>query len=409
MKNEKLLKILFIADVSIKDVIGGAERVLYEQSIRLAQRGHLVHIVSRKLPLHKKDHENISGVSEWRYENNFANPFKFLISTIKNAKLLFEKLHNKYHFDCINFHQPFSALGVIHSNSSLNVPKIYTCHSLSFEEYISRNGNRHRLFSKFTNLLQSRGRQKIEKNILNKSDEIVVLSRFTKEKIKNIYKIKKDKIRMIPGGVDLKKFMPTSNKEKIRKRLNIPNNKIILFTVRNLVQRMGLENLIIAVNDLIKRNADIYLIIGGEGKLKNGLIALSRSFGIENHIHFVGFISEDKLPAYYQMADIFILPTKELEGFGLVTLEAMASGLPVLGTPVGGTNEILGNFDLSFLFKAIDPNSMAQLIMEKYELIKHNPQKWEQISRQCRNFVERNYSWEKNVDALEDLFKKAVN
>ena len=136
---------------------------------------------------------------------------------------------------------------------------------------------------------------------------------------------------------------------------------------------------------------------------------MARSFGIEGHIHFAGFISEDKLPAYYQMADIFVLPTKELEGFGLVTIEAMASGLPVVGTPVGGTNEILGQFDSSFLFKGTDPNSMAELIMEKYELIKHNPQKWEKISKECRNFVERNYCWEKNIDALEDLFKKAIN
>jgi glycosyltransferase involved in cell wall biosynthesis len=203
--------------------------------------------------------------------------------------------------------------------------------------------------------------------------------------------------------------MPTSNKEKIRKRLNIPNNKIILFTVRNLVQRMGLENLIIAFNHLIKQKADIHLVIGGEGKLKTGLIALGRSFGIEDHIHFAGFISEDKLPAYYQMADIFVLPTKELEGFGLVTLEAMASGLPVLGTPVGGTNEILGGFDSRFLFKGTDPNLMSELIMEKYELIKHHPLRWKQISKQCRNFVERNYSWEKNIDALEDLFKKTIN
>ena len=158
-----------------------------------------------------------------------------------------------------------------------------------------------------------------------------------------------------------------------------------------------------------KEASDIELVIGGKGPLGNRLIALARSFGIEHNVHFTGFISEDQLPLYYQMADFFVLPTKELEGFGLVTLEAMASGLPVLGTPVGGTKEIIGNFDSGFLFKGIDPNSIWELIMEKYKLIKHNPQKWNQISYQCRNFVEHNYSWEKNIDAFEDLLKQTIN
>jgi glycosyltransferase involved in cell wall biosynthesis len=403
------LKILFIADVSISDIIGGAERVLYEQTTRLFQRGHNIFIVTRKLPNHEKDNEIIDGVNEWRYFYNSRNSLTFISSTRLNSKRLFESLHQNIHFDCINFHQPFSAIGAINSPLSIRIPKIYTCHSLSFEEYISRNGNHHRFFSKCANFIQSRGYKKIEKNILDKSNEIIVLSKFTKDKINSIYKINNNKIRIIPGGVDLNKFAPPINKEKIRKKLNIPNNKIILFTVRNLVQRMGLENLIVAFNHMLKQKAEITLVIGGEGKLKTGLIALARSFGIEEHIHFVGFIPEDRLPAYYQMADIFVLPTKDLEGFGLVTLEAMASGLPVLGTPVGGTNEILGKFDSNFLFKGIDPNSISKLIMEKYELIKHHPLKWEQISRQCRNFVERNYSWEKNIDALENLFKKTIN
>ena len=387
-------------------MIGGAERVLYEQTTRLARRGHNVSIVTRKLPNHDKNHEVIEGVNEWRYYSNKKNPLQFIFSTWIYSKRIFEALQKKNHFDCINFHQPFSAIGVFNSTLSVPIPKIYTCHSLSFEEFISRNGNDHRFFPGLANFIQSRGHKKIEKNILNKSNEIVVLSKFTKDKINNIYKIKYNKIRVIPGGVDLNKFTPTIDKQTIRQRLNIPSNRIILFTVRNLVQRMGLENLIIAFNDLIKQNAEINLVIGGEGKLKTGLIALARSFGIEDHIHFVGYIPEEQLPAYYQMADIFVLPTKELEGFGLVTLEALASGVPVLGTPIGGTKEILGGLNGDFIFENTSPQSIAKRILEKYIVIKENSQMWEEIRHRCRKFVEHNYSWEKNIDALEKLFIK---
>jgi glycosyltransferase involved in cell wall biosynthesis len=399
------LNILFAADVSINKIIGGAERVLYEQTTGLARRGHNVSIVTRMLSNHDKDHEVINGVHEWRYPFK-RNPLKFLCSTWIYSKRIFEALQQKNHFDCINFHQPFSAIGVINSNLSLQIPKIYTCHSLSFEEFISRNGNEHRFISKFVNSIQSWGHKKFEKNILKKSDEIVVLSKFTKDKVINIHQILDEKIKVIPGGVNLNKFTPAIDRKAIRKRLKIPSDKIILFTVRNLVPRMGLENLIIAFNDLIKQNAEINLVIGGEGKLKTGLIALARSFGIEDYIHFVGFIPEEQLPSYYQMADLFVLPTKELEGFGLVTLEALASGLPVLGTPIGGTKEILGGFNGDFIFENTEPESISKKILEKYKIIKENPQMWEEIRQRCRKFVERNYSWEKNIDTLGKLFVK---
>jgi glycosyltransferase involved in cell wall biosynthesis len=400
------VNILFVSDVSINKIIGGAERVLFEQTTRLAERGHNVSIITRRLPDHDRDHGVIQGVNEWRYASNKKNPISFLCNTWINSKKIFETLDQKIHFDCINFHQPFTALGVINSTLSATIPKIYTCHSLSFEEFISRNGNSHRFLSRIKSFLQSHGHKKIEKNILKKSNEIIVLSRFTKNKINHIYRIKDDKIRIIPGGVDLNRFAPAIDKRTIRKRLSIPSSKIILFTVRNLVQRMGLENLIIAFNDLIKQNAEINLVIGGEGKLKTGLIALARSFGIEDHINFVGFIPEEQLPFYYQMADLFVLPTKELEGFGLVTLEALASGLPVLGTPIGGTKEILGCLEDDFIFENTEPQSMSKKILEKYQIMKENAQMWEEIRQRCRKFVERNYSWEKNIDALQSLFVK---
>ena len=132
---------------------------------------------------------------------------------------------------------------------------------------------------------------------------------------------------------------------------------------------------------------------------------MPKDLGVENHVKFTGFVPEDELPDYYRMADLFILPTRELEGFGLVTLEAMACGVPVLGTPVGGTQEILGKFDPNFLFKDITADSMADLIADNYRIIKDNPGKWAEISRRCRKFVEDHYSWDKNIDALETLFK----
>jgi glycosyltransferase involved in cell wall biosynthesis len=398
------LNILFVADVSINKVIGGAERVLYEQTTRLANRGHNVFVMTRKLPDHRNNYKVIDGVHEERYPVNKNNLFRFLYNTWAFPKKIFEKLQKKNNFDVINFHQPFSAFGVVQSNLSAPISKIYTCHSLSFEEFRSRNGIDQHFILKFGSLILSKGYKKIEKDVLRKSDEILVLSKFTKKKICNIYKINDDNIRVIPGGVDLNKFAPTTDKNAIRKQLKIPSNKIILLTVRNLVKRMGLENLIIAFNDVIKKNADINLVIGGEGKLKTSLSALAKSFGIENYIHFIGFIPEEQLPSYYKMADLFILPSKELEGFGLVTLEALASGVPVVGTSVGGTKEILGKFDSNFLLKGTDPNAIAELITEKYQLIKHSPQRWNEISFKCRNFVENNYSWEKNINSLEDLF-----
>ena len=395
------MNILCVADVSINKVIGGAERILFEQTTRLAERGHNVSIITRMLTDHDRDHKIIRGVNEWRYASNKKNPITFICSTWINSKKIFETLDQKTHFDCINFHQPFSALGVIHSNLSKRIPKIYTCHSLSFEEFISRNGKDHRLFAKVINFFKSQGYKKIEKNILKISDKIIVLSKFTENKLSSIYKIPKNRIMIIPGGVDLNKFAPCADKNQIRKRLNISRNVVILFTVRNLVERMGLENLIIAFNDLIKKRAKIKLVIGGEGGLKDRLISLAKDFEIEKHIYFTGFIPENDLSLYYQMADLFVLPTKELEGFGLVTLEAMASGLPVVGTPVGGTKEILEKFDSSFLFKGTDPSSMAELIIDKYFLIKQYQQKWQEISYRCRKFVQDNYSWEKNIKVFE--------
>ena len=402
------MNILFVSDVSIAEVIGGAERVLFEQSTLLQKRGHDIHILTRKLPEHKLGHEVIHGVNEWRYDVDQSNAFSYIKSILLNCKKLFNILQNQHPFDCINFHQPFSALGVIQSPFSKNARKFYTCHSLSFEEFQSRNPQPRSLIGRISYLLNIEARKFIERRALNRSDRIVVLSRFTEEKLQRAYNIPAGKITIIPGGVDLERFYPVTDGKKIRQRLNIPQEKMILFTVRNLVSRMGLENLLYAVRDVVKSVPDIYFVLGGEGPLKNDLISLTKELEIENNVKFAGFIPELKLPDYYRMADIFILPTLELEGFGLITLEALASGVLVLGTPVGGTVEILSRLDSKYLFKDTEPESMAELIIKTCREFKNNPGLRQDVSSRCRLFVEENYSWKKNIDLLEGLLKGAT-
>jgi len=401
------LNILFAADVSIKKLLGGAERVLLEQTTSLSEKGHEVHIITRSLPIHTSPYENIKNVHEWRYAVNEKNNLSFLVSTILNCQKLFKQVSQKISIDLINFHQPFSAYAINLLRTTQRIKKVYTCHSLAFEEYKIRSLKRSFLkipIFYFNSFL----RRIIEKFSLSKCKKIIVLSQFTQDKLINIHSILKEKTTIIPGGVDLDHFRPSINKIEIRKRLHVPAEKFVLLTVRNLVPRMGLENLLKAMALIKNKNNNIYLAVGGEGILMRKLQELIKELNLERAVKLYGFIPEEHLRLYYQMADFFILPTIALEGFGLITVEAMACGTPVLGTPVGGTKEILNKFDPGLLFKDASPESIAIRIIEKYKYYKDKPGEYKQLSHKCRAFVEKNYSWERNVNEIEALFAQLI-
>lgn len=398
------MNILFVSDVSIKNIFGGAERVLFEQASRLARKGNKVYIITRKYPSHSSDYELISNVHEFRYRVSRQNSVAFIVTTLLNSIRMYFKLLDAVSFDLLYFHQPFSALGINLIRRSRQTTKAYCCHSLSFEEYETRGLKSLKNISSIFHEANVRLRKYIEKYSIVRSDAVIVLSEFMKKKLVQHYQIESEKIKIIPGGVDLNKFMYNKNKPILRTRLALPKEKFIFFTVRNLVPRMGLENLIYAMKEITKSAGNIFLVIGGEGELKSKLLHLVAELKLDDYIQLRGFIPEEELPAYYQASDFFILPTKCLEGFGLVTLEAMACGTPVLGTPVGGIVEILGKFNREFLFKDTEPESLTKLILDKYNFYKEKPEEYRKLSKQCRKFVEREYSWEGNVNKIEGLF-----
>ena len=223
------MKVLFVADVSIAEVIGGGERVLFEQAKEMSKRGHELHVLTRRLPEHKESFQIITrGIKEWRYEIDRNNNLSFFKTSRVNARILFETIEQDIHFNYIISHQPFSSLGVNQSPLSKNIKKFYICHSLSFEEYISRNPKPDDFVGRIFHFLNIFIRKRIEKKAIDSSDKIIVLSEFTKNKLIEIHKINTNKIELNPGGVDLDRFKPSIEKTSIREELDIPEEKIIL-------------------------------------------------------------------------------------------------------------------------------------------------------------------------------------
>ncbi|MBI3454377.1 MAG: glycosyltransferase [Candidatus Rokubacteria bacterium] len=195
----------------------------------------------------------------------------------------------------------------------------------------------------------------------------------------------------------------------MRKALGLPASGPLLFTVRNLEARMGLDALIRATGILRRHFPDVLLLLGGAGSRREELESLAASLDLKDHVHFLGFVPEEQLPRYYQAADAFVLPTRELEGFGLVTVEALACGTPVLGTPVGATPEILRPLDPRLMFRDTRPEAMADDLRRFLDADGRDPAAGQRLRQACRDHATTRYRWDDAVGHLERTLRDLVS
>jgi glycosyltransferase involved in cell wall biosynthesis len=150
---------------------------------------------------------------------------------------------------------------------------------------------------------------------------------------------------VLPGWVDAERFRPPSvSKDALRACLGAPWQAAVptFFSLRRLVPRMGLDTLVEAAAILARDGRTFRVVIGGDGPGRASLEALASARGVADRVVFVGQIPEIRLANSYAAADCFVLPTRALECFGLIVLEAYACGIPVVGVPVGAIPEVMG-------------------------------------------------------------------
>lgn len=225
-----------------------------------------------------------------------------------------------------------------------------------------------------------------------------------KKQAMELTNLKPEKIKVIPHGFDARKFSEEKiSKYDARKLLGLKQNEFYFGILGRIDVKKGQEFLIRAVNILNnQRKQSVNLVIGGAPTEGEGtdyykhLKKLAKEFKIEDNVKFAGFI--ENTSGFYRALDVFTMAS-ESETYGLVTLEAMASGLLVIGTNRGGTKEILNSGELGYLFEPDNMNQFCEII----EKIKNKNFNTEEIILKAKEIAISKYSKDKQCELLEKL------
>ncbi len=386
------MKILIASDVSASHLTGGAPRVMRAEAMGLAGRGHQVVILSKENPDDRACEpvelpEGTTGIQvSWK---GGRGPSGFL-QLRRNARLQLELFIPDWTPDVIIIQQPIIAGGVINNQRLRDIPALYVCHSFAFEEYYTRE-----LRGRLSRRLGAAWLRYEERKLLKRALKVVVLSDYTRQKLLEAYSIS-DTVVIIPGGAD-SVFHPVTAFERASLRKQFGMEGFSFLTVRNLVPRTGVDMLIDAFSQLHARHPGTRLWIAGEGPLRAEIQEKIEHHGLDDSVILLGFVPDETLPNLYRAADCFVLPTLFLEGFGLVTIEALASGTPVVATPAGANLHVVGEWREDAVVDSVTPIALASGMEHMLGLLQYDS---ESLRVSCSEYGSR-FTWDRHVDLLE--------
>jgi glycosyltransferase involved in cell wall biosynthesis len=242
--------------------------------------------------------------------------------------------------------------------------------------------------------------QKIEKIIFNNADYCHAVSSYLGSHF-NRYGIKK--IAVIPNGVNQSEFKPDSCKRETRQKLGF-NTENLIICVSRLEHKNGTHDLIEAANYLNKEINDFKIIICGDGSDRQKLEKMVEKFNLKDRVLFLGDILHAELPKYVACADIFVRPSLA-EGFGIVFLEAMAAGLAVIATPVGGIPDFLKDRENGLFCQPGNPKDIA----DKIEALIKDKTLTQKLIQNGFKIIKEEYNWDKISERIKKLYAEIIN
>lgn len=243
-----------------------------------------------------------------------------------------------------------------------------------------------------------------ERRIVAAADLIVTASAHERELLRRYYGAREARLATVPCGVDIERFQPL-DRAACRRRLGLPLDAPVLIWVGRLEKLKGVDILIEALAQLDERDFTL-LIVGGDERaraLRAELEQQARDAGLERAVRFVGAVPHSQLPIYYSAADVCVVPSY-YESFGLVAVEAMACGVPVVASRVGGLISTVTDGVNGYLIPWRCPEPFA----EKLEVLLNNPGLRANFSRAARISVER-FRWRNVASQVAALYAQTVD
>lgn len=246
--------------------------------------------------------------------------------------------------------------------------------------------------------LGARVKHFLESLMFRRSSHFITVSRAFADLLCRHYHIDPERVSVVPLGIDTGFFQERDRREA-RARLGWPQDRFVLFTARRLVQRVGVRELIEALRMTSSR---VWCAIAGSGPLRSELQQQIAESDLAERVHLLGYVSEETLADAYAAADLVVLPSQELEGFGSIIAEALASGTPVLVTPVGGMPEFIRPLDPKLVACDRAPQALARAIDRWVAAPGKLPE-----AAACRAYAVATFDWKPVAARVRTVFSHA--
>ena len=376
---------------------GGGYRYATEVAERLAARGHEVHAVYPNPKNQFPAHESRRGVELHRMPDGTGG---FLANYRSENAAARSKLQ-----DLLVPGSPRTLLATHQAYfgpASRSWPTVFMFQGpwgleYAFSQQAKARGRCRRWLDPFI----ARRLHAAEGAALKRAPQILVASDYTRRQLPRWHPQVKSPVEVVSGGANFQQFQPPLDRQADRAARGIHPDETVFLTVRRLDPRMGLAGLLNAFAQVVKLQPRAKLLLAGRGPQQAELAERIATAGLGDRVSLLGYVPESELARVYGLADCTIMPSLDLEGFGLATVESLACGTPVLASDAGANPELVGPLDPGLLYPSTDLTTLAARLTEIVAGRQRLPTR-----ERCADYARHAFPWERPVTAFECAWER---